>query len=69
MDSLGRDMRMSALGDGEGIVEEIRAVEELRRVGRDTVVVVDPLPVRENVWGDSSGIRGDGECRALRFGR
>ena len=34
MGGLGRDIRMSALGDGERIFEEIRAVEELRRVGR-----------------------------------
>jgi hypothetical protein len=44
MDGLGREMRVSALGDGEGIFEEIRAVEELRMVGRDTVVVGGPLP-------------------------
>ena len=59
-------MRVSTLGDGEGIFEEIRAVEELRRVGRDTVVVSGPLPVRENVWGDRGGIRDDGECREVR---
>jgi len=64
-DGLGREMRVSALGDGEGIFEEIRAVEELGRVGRDTVVVGSPLPVRENVWGDSSAIRGDGGCRGV----
>ena len=63
MDGLGREIRVSAFGDGDGIFEEIRAVEELRRVRRDTVVVGGPLPVRENVWGDSGGIRGDGECR------
>lgn len=40
---------MSALGDGRGIFEEIRAVEELRMVGRDTVVVGGPLPVRDDV--------------------
>lgn len=28
IDSLGREMRVSALGDGEGILEEIRVVEE-----------------------------------------
>jgi hypothetical protein len=38
-DGLGREMRVSALGDGEGIFEEIRVVEELRMVGRYTVVV------------------------------
>ena len=48
---------MSALGDGERIFEEIRAVEELRMVGRDTVIVCSPLPVRGNVC------RGGGECR------
>ena len=39
-------MVVSVHGFGEGITEEIRAVEELRRVGSDTVVVGDPLPVR-----------------------
>ena len=54
MSSLGREIReirMSALGDGEGIFEEIRAVEELRRVRRDTGVVCGPLPVGGNIWG------------------
>ena len=64
MDGLGREMRVSALGNGEGIFEEIRAVEELRGIGRDTVVVCGPLPVRENVWGDSSDIRG-GEWKSF----
>jgi hypothetical protein len=39
MDGLGREMGVSALGDGEGIFEEIRAVEEVGMVGRDTAVV------------------------------
>ena len=38
MDGLGREMRVSALGDGQGIFEEIRAAEEFRRVGKDTVI-------------------------------
>ena len=59
-------MRVSAFGDGEGIFEEIRAVEELRMVRRDTVVVCGPLPDREIVWGDSGGTRGNGECREGR---
>jgi hypothetical protein len=63
MDGLGREMRESSLGDGEGIFEEIRAIEELRMVERDTVVVCGPLPDREIVWGDRGGTRGDGECR------
>ncbi|KAH9035736.1 hypothetical protein EDB85DRAFT_2273949 [Lactarius pseudohatsudake] len=54
IDSLGREMRVSALRDGEGIFEEIRAVEWLRRVRRGP-------PIRENVWGDSGGTRGNGE--------
>ncbi len=29
-DGLGREMRVSALGDGEEILEEIQAVEELK---------------------------------------
>ena len=35
----GGEMRMSALGNGEGILKEIRAVQEVGMVGRDTVVV------------------------------
>ena len=35
------------LGDGEGMFEEIRVVEEVTMVGRDTVVVRGPLPVRD----------------------
>jgi hypothetical protein len=49
IDGLGREMRVSAL-DGERIFSEIRAIEELRMVGRNTVVVGGPLPDRENVW-------------------
>lgn len=36
IDGLGREM--TTLGSGEGICWEIRAVEELRRVRRDTMV-------------------------------
>jgi len=57
---LGREMRMSALGDGEGMFEEIRAVEEVGIVGRDTMVVRGSLPVRDKVGGESGTIRGDG---------
>ena len=66
IDGLGREMRVSALGDGEGIFEEIRAVEEVGMVGGDTVVVRGSLPVRDSVGGDSGAIRGDGECREVR---
>ena len=53
---------MSALGDGKGNFDEVRAVEEIRIVGRDPVW--DILPLRDIVWGGgSNGIRGDGECR------
>ena len=58
-------MSESALGDGEGIFEKIRVVEELRMVGRYAVVVGGLLPVRENVWGGGSGTRDDGECRGV----
>lgn len=44
---------MSARGDGEGIFDEVRAVEELRMVVRDSVIVLNPLPLRDTVWGDS----------------
>ena len=44
---------MSALGDGEEIFGEIRAVEELRMVRRDTIVVCGPLLVRENIRGNA----------------
>ncbi len=65
IDGLGREMSVSALGDGDGIFEEIRAVEEVGMVGRDTMVVSGSLPVRYIIWGDSGAIRGDGECRAV----
>ncbi len=45
IDGLGVEMRVSALGDGEGIFKEIRAVEEIGRVERDTVVVRSSPPV------------------------
>ncbi len=45
IDGLGGEMRVSALGDGERIFKEIRAVEEFGRVERDTVVVRGSLPV------------------------
>jgi hypothetical protein len=51
MDSLCREMRVSALGDGEVIFEKIRAVEEVGMVERDTVVVHGSLPVRDNIGG------------------
>jgi len=60
---------VSALGDGDGIFEEIRTEEGLRMVGRDTVVVGGPLPIRENVWSNSSCIRGGGECRGRRLAK
>ena len=64
IDGLGREMRMSALGNGEGIFEKIQVVEELRMVRRDTIVVCGPLLAdQEIVWGNSSGTQGDGECR------
>ena len=47
--SFGRDMRVTALGDGEGIFEEIRAIEEVGRVGRNTMIVGPSLPVRDIV--------------------
>jgi hypothetical protein len=59
-------MMVSALGGGEGIFDEIRAIEEVRMVERYTIVVCGPLPVREFVRGNSGGARGDGECREVR---
>ncbi|KAG8762899.1 hypothetical protein FRC15_008222 [Serendipita sp. 397] len=56
---------------GKGIVDEIRAVEKLRMVSRDTIVAGGSLPVLEMVWGTTSGIRGDevGERRRrIHFG-
>ena len=52
--------------DGDGIFEEIRAVEEVGRVRRDAVVVCGSLPIRDNVGGDSGGIRGNRGCRGGR---
>ena len=43
---------MSALGNGEEIFDEIRAVEELRMVGRDTVVLCGPLQ-SERTYGET----------------
>ena len=42
---LGREMGVSALGDGEWIIEEVRAVEEFGRVGRNPMVICSSLPV------------------------
>ena len=61
IDDLGGEMRVSALEHGEGIFEEIRAVEEVGMVGRDTVAVRGSFPVRDNIGGDSGAIHGDGE--------
>ena len=47
--SLDREMRVSALVDGDGIFDEIQVIKEFRRVGRDTVIVGGPLPFQENV--------------------
>ena len=55
IDSLGREMRVSTLGDREGVCLEIRAVEKFRSVERNTVVVGSLFPVRDNVRGDSGG--------------
>jgi hypothetical protein len=43
MDSLGRDMRVSALWDWKEACKEIRAMEKLRVDGRDTIVVGSPF--------------------------
>jgi hypothetical protein len=48
---------MLSEADGDGIFE-IRAVEEVGMVGRDTVVVRGSLPVRDNV-GRASGAKID----------
>lgn len=52
MGGLGRRVLKTARGLGEGIVEVVRAVEELGRVDGDTVVVCVLLPLREIVLGD-----------------
>jgi hypothetical protein len=54
MGGLGRGVLKTARGLGEGIVEVVRAVEELRRVDGDTVVVCDLLLLRDIVLGDHS---------------
>jgi len=66
MNGLRREMSVSALGDGKGIFEKIRAVEEVGMVRRDTMVVSSSLPVRYIIRGDSGAIRGDGGCLAQR---
>jgi hypothetical protein len=57
MHGFGRGRSVSTLGDREGIGMEVGAVEKLRKVERDTVVVGNSFVVRYNVWGDSSGGR------------
>ena len=58
------------MGDGEGMFEKIRAVEEVTMIGRDTVVVRGSLLVQDNVGGDSDAIRGNGAVgRHLAQGR
>jgi hypothetical protein len=69
INGLDRDIRVSTFPDGEGIRCEIRAVEEFRRVGRDTVVVVGLLPIRDNIRADCSGIRSHGEYREDERGK
>ena len=44
---------MSALGNGERIFEEIRAVEELGMVRRDTAVLCGPLQF-ERTYGETA---------------
>lgn len=68
---LGREMRVSTLRYGEGMLEEIRAVEEVGMVRRDTLVVRGSLPVRDYIGGESGAIRGDetvGRCLAQILG-
>jgi len=65
IDSLGNGMWVSALWDGEGIFEEVRVVEELRRVRRDTAVVGGPFPVRESIWCRIGSIQGSGGGREV----
>ena len=55
--------RESSRGSRKGIGGEVGAVEELRRVGRDVVVVVGPLPVRDQVRRGGGGSRGKGKIR------
>jgi hypothetical protein len=57
MNCLRRGRRVSTLGDGEGIFKEVGAVEELRGVEGDTIVVRYSLVLGNNVWGDSCGSR------------
>src|SRR5712675_2824898 len=65
MHGLGGGRRVSTLGEGEGIIKEVGAVEELRGVEGDTVVVGGSFVLGDNVWGDSGscGSRVHGERR------
>ena len=49
INGLGREMRVPTFGDREGIFDKIRAVEEVRMVRRDTVVVHGSLLVRDSI--------------------
>jgi len=63
MGGLGTEMRESTLGDREGIHKDIRAVEKLRRVGRDAMVVGNPLIFGDTVWADDGSIRSNAKLR------
>ena len=61
MDSLAGDCLKSPRRAGEWSLAIIRAVEERGRVGRDTMVVCDLLPLRKVVLGDHGVGRGGTE--------
>lgn len=57
MHGLDRGRRVSTLGEGEGIFKKVGAVEELRGVEGNTVIVCDSFVLGDHVWGDSCGSR------------
>ena len=63
VNGLGRGWSVSTLGEGKRIIEEIGAIEELRGVEGDAVVVGDTLVLRDKVRGDSGGSRAHAERR------
>ena len=59
MNGLSRGGSVSTLGEGERTIKEVRAIEELRGVEGDPVVVGHTLVLRHKVRGDSSGSQVD----------
>lgn len=53
----------------EGIRLEIGSVKKLRGVRRDTMPIMNPLELRDKVWGDSCSTQSDAKLREECHGR